>query len=110
MLEYSMLYQTVIYCAIRYCAICTPYYTTRPRRRPLPRAQRSCRSPDQDVACKGFFFFDPEGLFQQEFRQFLLRRWTGNPPETLSGLTSMLHVRVLPSFQAPTFQRIATRQ
>ena len=34
-----------------------------------------------------FSFFDPEGL-PYKFLVFLLRRWTGDPPETLSGLTS----------------------
>ena len=31
--------------------------------------------------------FDPESL-PYKFLVFLLRRWTGDPPETLSGLTS----------------------
>ena len=31
------------------------------------------------------FFFDPEGLPTSSW--CLLRRWTGDPPETLSGLT-----------------------
>ena len=40
------------------------------------------------ASCAYFLFlFDPEGL-PYKFLVFLLRRWTGDPPETLSGLTS----------------------
>ena len=49
---------------------------------------RARRAPTPEVALISFFFLTQRVFFQQEFRQFLLRRWTGIPPETLSGLTS----------------------